>query len=134
MWVIDVRLYGISWESHIRMFQNRDQVSRLNKNRCLLVIFFSYTSSSILDFRILTPVHDQPVLSGGDPGLFNTNVIRILVSKHTTASISKKGFLYSILHPQQPPPSLKSYTSWWFSPTHSKNMLVKLDHFPRKSG
>ena len=57
------------------------------------------------------------------------------MSKHTTASISKKGFLYSILHPQQPPPSLKSYTSWWFFPNpFEKSTKVKLDHFPRKSG
>ena len=25
----------------------------------------------------------------------------------------------------------KSKSSWWFFPTHLKNMLIKLDHFPK---
>ena len=25
-------------------------------------------------------------------------------------------------------------SSWWFQPTHLKNMLVKLDHFPKVRG
>ena len=30
-----------------------------------------------------------------------------------------------------PPSAKNNRASWWFFPTHLKNMLVKLDHFPR---